>query len=232
MILDDVVSTMDARHRENVCKLLFEEFEDKQFIITTHDGIWFDQIKAAQRAYGLQGKFLNLNIIRWDLENGPEIRPYKPRWERIKNKINERDIHCAGNEGRRYLEWLLETISLNIRAEIPLNHTRQYTVGELLDPVQNRLNELFEDSEFGDKISQSFNNLEKNRMLGNLLSHNNKIAENVSIDEVERFCLSVHEIHNLMLCNKCKRPLKYYQDTRSLRCNNRRCSDPLEIKAK
>ncbi|GAH88873.1 unnamed protein product, partial [marine sediment metagenome] len=45
IVLDDVVSTVDAKHRENICKLLFEEFRDQQIIITTQDGVWYEQLR-------------------------------------------------------------------------------------------------------------------------------------------------------------------------------------------
>jgi recombinational DNA repair ATPase RecF len=46
IVLDDVVSTVDAKHRENICKLLFEEFRDQQLIITTQDEVWYEQLRA------------------------------------------------------------------------------------------------------------------------------------------------------------------------------------------
>jgi hypothetical protein len=230
--LDDVVSTIDSRHRENVCNLLLEEFGDKQLIITTHDGIWFEQIKAAQRAYRLGGKFENLQIIGWDIELGPIIRPYKPRWEKIQDRIKKRDSNCAGNEGRRYLEWLLENICINTKTSVKINPSGRFEINDLFDPAKQRLEKLIIDQEFKENISQSFKNLEKTRIVGNLMSHENLMAGNVSIDEVERFCNSVHEIHELMLCDGCKNPLKYYQELKIFRCSNKKCSNPLEIKAK
>ena len=69
-------------------------------------------------------------------------------------------------------------------------------------------------------------------MMGNLLSHDNLMAGTVSIDEVERFCLSIHEIHELMLCSECKAPLGYYRDLKIMRCSNKNCSKPMEIKTR
>ena len=43
VILDDIVTTIDASHRVRICKLLYEYFKDKQLIITTHDSIWYDR---------------------------------------------------------------------------------------------------------------------------------------------------------------------------------------------
>ncbi len=232
LILDDVVSTIDSRHRENVCNLLFDEFGDKQFIITTHDKIWFEQIQAAQRAYQIGSKFENLEIIGWNIKEGPSIKPYKPRWDQIKEKIKNGDKNCAGNDGRRYLEWLLENICVNCKTSVMINPSGRFMVNDLLDPAKVRLTKLIQDQEFKDKISQAFEKLEQTRIVGNLTSHENLMAGNISIDEVERFCNSVNEIHELMLCEKCKTPLRYYQELKILRCSNQKCSNPTEIKAK
>lgn len=232
LVLDDVVTTMDARHRENVCQLLFQEFSDKQFIITTHDGIWFEQLRAAQRVHDLGNHFKNCTIVRWDEDNGPDMRPYKVRWEKIEESIENGDKYCAGNEGRRYLEWLLKDICNRTMAKIPSSYSGKYMVGDLIEPAQSRLLELLIDEEYKESIENSFDKLDKTRMMGNLLSHDNAMEGTVSIDEVERFCRSIHEIHELMLCPNCKAPLGYYRDLRIMRCSNEKCVDPLELKTK
>lgn len=232
LVLDDVVTTMDARHRENVCQLLFQEFGDKQFIITTHDNIWFEQLRAGQRVHNLGNNFKNCTITRWDEDYGPDIMPYKVRWEKIEESIEKGDKYCAGNEGRRYLEWLLKDICNRTKAKIPSNYSGKYMVGDLIEPAKSRLLELIIDEEYKENIKNSFNKLDKTLMMGNLLSHDNIMEGTISIDEVERFCCSIHEIHELMLCPNCKAPLGYYGDLRIMRCSNEKCVDPLELKTK
>ena len=46
-LLDDVVMSVDAGHRYQFCKLLKTHFPDTQFIITTHDRLWAEQMKSA-----------------------------------------------------------------------------------------------------------------------------------------------------------------------------------------
>ena len=232
MVLDDIVTTVDSRHRENVCKLLFEEFGDKQLIITTHDSIWYDQLKAAQRAYKLENNFRNMNIIGWDLIGGPIIRPYKPRWDKIMQRISEGDRNCAANEGRRYLEWLLEEISKSVKVPIPLNQSGRYTVKELFDPTHKKLIDKIKDVKFKEKIEESFQHLEKTMIMGNLLSHNNPMASNVSMQEVENFCVSVKALDELMRCPECNNMIQYYRELNILRCSKKNCKNPLEIKLK
>jgi hypothetical protein len=232
IVLDDVVSTIDAKHRENICKLLLKEFKDKQLIITTHDGVWYEQLLAFQRAYGMEANFKNAVITNWHVESGPTIRPYKIRWERIQDKIESGDKTGAGNEGRQYLEWILERICDITQAPVPFKSSGRYEVGELLIPVKKRLESLIKDDAFKAKISNAFQDLESTIIMGNLLSHNNVLAEEVSIEEVNSFCMSTHNLHNVFLCPNCELFIRYYQDLKILRCSNPRCKNPIEVKTK
>jgi hypothetical protein len=228
IVLDDVVTTIDSQHRGLICKLLFEEFRDYQLFITTHDAIWYEQLCAAQRAYGISGDCKNMEIVKWTLETGPIIEPYKHRWERIETKINSGDKPGAASEGRRYLEWLLKNICETMLAR-PVFKTTGYTVVDLFTPAKARLAELAKAPAFKQQIAKCFEELEATTLMGNLLSHDNLEAENVSMDEVKRFCVAIHELHNALKCNNCETFLKYYQDMKRIRCPNSQCVQPTEI---
>jgi len=231
-VLDDVVSTVDAKHRQNICKLLFQEFNDKQLIMTTHDGVWYEQLRAAQRAHGADGNWNNLVITGWDVENGPTVRPYKVRWERIQDKIKAGDKTGAGNEGRHYLEWVLERICESMQVPVVFKQSGRHEVGELLPPSKKRLTKLVKDETFKNEVLEAFQNLESTILLGNLLSHNNLLAEEVTRGEVKVFCESVQGFHHVFLCPSCEHFLGYYRDLKILRCTNSRCEDPYEVKTK
>src|SRR5690606_20544139 len=46
-LLDDVVMSVDVDHRYQFCKLLKTHFPDTQFLLTTHDRVWAQQMKSA-----------------------------------------------------------------------------------------------------------------------------------------------------------------------------------------
>ncbi|HJH26172.1 MAG TPA: hypothetical protein C5S37_05195 [Methanophagales archaeon] len=232
IVLDDVVSTVDAKHRENICKLLLEEFRNKQLIITTHDGVWYEQLRASQRAYGMDGDFKNLVITNWNVESGPTIRPYRIRWERIQEKIDSGDKTGAGNEGRQYLEWILEKICEVTQASGPIRSSGRYEVGELLIAAKKRLEDMIPDDGFKVEVSKAFQYLESTIIMGNLLSHNNILAEEVSIEEVNSFCKSVQKLHDVFLCPNCGHFIGYYRDLKIVRCSNASCKNPIEVKTK
>jgi len=232
IVLDDVVTTIDAHHRELICELLLEEFRKYQFVITTHDEVWYEQLRSYQRISGMQGKFVNLKIVWWDAENGPNIEPYKSRWNKIQERITLSDKHGAGIEGRLYLEWLLKKICHVTKAPVPFKASSRYTVADLLYPAKKRLEKLIAEDSIKKMILQGFQNLESKTIMGNILSHDNPLTETVSILEVKRFCEAVHKLHNLLCCKECGSFLEYYSDVKKLRCPNSKCRKPTEIKCK
>jgi recombinational DNA repair ATPase RecF len=74
LVLDDVVATVDAAHKARVARLLFEEFGDRQLLITTHDSRWFSELRRVQDELGIEGSH-NVVIEKWSLEEGPTMRP-------------------------------------------------------------------------------------------------------------------------------------------------------------
>ncbi|MBA7700644.1 hypothetical protein ES703_109366 [subsurface metagenome] len=232
IVLDDVVTTIDAGHRENICKLLFEEFGDKQLIITTHDGVWYEQLCAYQRVYGIDGIFKNLIITGWNVDRGPTMQPYKPRWEKIQEKITAGDKTGAGGDGREYLEWVLKRICKITNAPVPVNNWDSGMVGDLLPHAKKRIESLIREEEFTARILEAFQSLESTIIMGNLLSHDNILAEEVSIEEVDRFCHSVHNVHTLFLCPSCEHFIAYSHDFKIMRCSNPGCRDPIEVKTR
>jgi len=96
-------------------------------------------------------------------------------------------------------------------------------------PAKKRISKLVKDEEFKDEVQQRFKNWEKTVIMGNLLSHDNLLIENLSIREVARFCGAIHNLHDVFCCPACGNFIKYYQDLKKLRCPNSRCEDPIEI---
>lgn len=232
LILDDVVTTIDSQHRRNICELLYNQFNDCQLIITTHDKIWNDQLRASQRAYGSEGLFKNLTLYSWNLENGPIISQYKPKWEKIQEKIDNNDKEGAGSASRYYLEWILKEVAQNIGASVKFKHSGLYTIAELFTPVNNRLNKLLRDGDFKNKYKIVISKLDSTVFMANLLSHDNPHAGNFSLDEVKDFGECVHNFHEVFECSKCRTFIKYYSDLKILRCPNPRCEKPFEEKTR
>jgi wobble nucleotide-excising tRNase len=68
-LLDDVVMSVDSGHRYQFCKLLKTHFKDTQFVITTHDRTWAEQMKSA----GLVTGKTSLAFHSWTIDTGPLV---------------------------------------------------------------------------------------------------------------------------------------------------------------
>ncbi len=227
IILDDVIMSVDSGHRGRICQILFEEFADYQLIITTHDNLWFEELQNYQRAYKFDGRFQNLRITGWTLESGPTIEPYKPRWERIMDRIKRSDFSAA-NEGRQYLEWLLARLCQNCQAQVTFKEGSRYETRDLIGPAEKKLKKLAP-TMAGD-IEKLFARVKANAIFGNILSHNNPLAEITSIKEVEDFCSAVKALHDFFMCRSCMKMVKLVDDLETLRCPSGKCKNPLVMK--
>ena len=68
ILMDDVLTSIDAENRGKICKMLKEFFKDTQFIFTTHDRIFANQIRHS----GLVSGKNELRFYGWDIETGPK----------------------------------------------------------------------------------------------------------------------------------------------------------------
>jgi hypothetical protein len=137
-VLDDVVMSVDAAHRREVCKLLKERFAGTQFIITTHDRVWLGQMKTA----GLIGGKAAKQFTQWSIDHGPFVSEAKEAWEKIQEKLNSDDVPEAAGILRRYLESLGHDLGDRLGIEVPLRQDAAYDLGELLPRVVARWNTL------------------------------------------------------------------------------------------
>ncbi|MGD0818560.1 MAG: AAA family ATPase [Methanomassiliicoccales archaeon] len=229
--LDDVVTTVDSGHRERICELLYSEFGDAQIVITTHDGVWFEQLLSYQRASNVPST--NLEIISWTPKGGPIIRSKKSCWETIQDKISDGDRCGAGNEGRRYLEIVLEELCLMVKANVQFKGgSYRFTAGDLFIAFRKRAKDTIVEQEYEEAVLPLIQNLDRTRYMGNLLSHNNEGAYDVSMEEVRSFCNSVNELDKLFLCPECSRRMQYFDRDRIITCSNPKCAHLAKINTK
>jgi recombinational DNA repair ATPase RecF len=231
IVLDDVITTIDSGHRGRLCDLLFREFEDYQLIITTHDGVWYQELAATQRALKIDGAFVNAQITGWDLDAGPCITRFMPRRERIEDRLAANDKTGAANLSRQYLEWLLKRMALSSNAPVPVVNWQSGTVRDLEPHCRKRIAALVSDKGFLAGFESAIEELEKTVIFGNLLSHDNPLADQVAIAEVARFYSATRALHDYVCCRTCETTLEYVRDANEYRCTNSKCKTPTIVPA-
>lgn len=225
LILDDIVSTIDSNHRNRICELLFEKFSEKQFIITTHDKIWYDQIIATQKMFGVQNKFLNYSIRKWSVDFGIDLIPYKKRLEIIEEKLRISDKSGAGNEIRQYLEYIMSEICQKFLVKVPYRKNGKYLLNDYFDNFGTRISQIKVNSNSQWKIDlmKIYNELNRYRDIINSLSHYNEISSNFSIEEIDTVFMKLKELEEILSCKTCKSLLEYDQTSKMINCINEKC---------
>ena len=61
--------SVDSDHRRQVCRLLKSASPDQQFIITTHDKTWANQLKSE----GVVDAQSTVEFYNWNISTGPQV---------------------------------------------------------------------------------------------------------------------------------------------------------------
>lgn len=138
VVLDDVVMSVDSGHRRQFCKLLKDRFPDVQFIITTHDEVWARQMQSA----GLIERRSQAHFYGWTVDGGPVYEQGGDVWTRIERDLANDDVPGAAHKLRRYLEASTADVAESIGGRVPYRSDAAFELGELLDAVKGRHNDL------------------------------------------------------------------------------------------
>lgn len=228
IVLDDIISTVDLEHKERIIRLLLEKFQDFTFIITTHNKLWFEQLKRLTRSYNVQNDFTFLDIKGWDKDDGPLMSRNNTEKKRIERYIEDDDAEAAGNAVRRHLEYVFNEIcKLN---GIPLPIKPRYTINDYYGPCINHFNKMIKNTDVADYYHPIFAELDNMLYVGNLLSHENEEHYDLQMNEVIRFRDAVFAFEDAFKCREHDRFLKFDKERKTATCTQKRCQDILIIK--
>jgi recombinational DNA repair ATPase RecF len=138
-LLDDVVMSVDAGHRYQFCKLLKTQFPDTQFIITTHDRLWAEQMKSAGLVTGKRSRAFH----SWTIDTGPLVESNEEIWTDIAASLAKGKVEAAAAALRHHLEYVSRLLADQLGAEIPFRSDGNYELGELLPSVLSRTKHLY-----------------------------------------------------------------------------------------
>lgn len=211
LVLDDVVTSFDTGHRRPLARLMGEKFTDAQFLLFTHDELWFDILKKDLPA----GKWVFKELTKWTKDEGLNIKesPITLK-ERISDNLDENDIRGAANRCRTLIEEILKERcqDLGVRGL----EFRTGTENDRRDPSEliNALTEYLKGNEkLRDKDSKkSFDHLRASQLITNIGSHHQSLTStSLGRGDVETVLRDINEFDNLFICDKCgTAPAKKY----------------------
>jgi hypothetical protein len=138
-LLDDVVMSVDAGHRYQFCQLLKTEFPKTQFIITTHDRLWAEQMKSA----GLVSAKTSMAFHSWTIDTGPLVESNIEIWDEIAAALGRGKVEAAAAALRHHLEYVSRHLADLIGATPQFRADGNYELGELLPSVLTKMKSLY-----------------------------------------------------------------------------------------
>ena len=138
-LLDDVMMSVDVGHRYQFCKLLKTHFPKTQFIITTHDRLWAEQMKSA----GLVTAKTSISFHGWKIDTGPLVESNQEIWDEIAAALGKGKVEVAATALRHHLEYVSRLLADQLGATLTFRADGNYELGELLPPVHARMKELY-----------------------------------------------------------------------------------------
>lgn len=175
-VLDDVLMSVDAGHRREVCTLLKQKFPDTQFMLTTHDDIWLRHMKTA----GLIKRNGFVHFRTWSVDVGPTEWDDRDVWREIDDHLTQNNVRDAAALLRHYLEYLSKEICHRLRAQVVFRGDAQYSLGDLLPPGVKRLRSFLKD---GVKAAESWQQNENKEKIETLLQSLNTAAQASEVEQ-------------------------------------------------
>jgi len=213
-VLDDVLMSVDSNHRREVCNLLRQQFQDTQFILTTHDEVWLKQMTTV----GLITSGNATRFSNWTPDHGPAEWRTRDVWTEIDTALQASDIQSAASRLRYYLEYVFREVCDSLRAQVEFKGDGRYELGDTLAPAVTRFRKLIVD---GQKVAEAWSQtdvvealkLQEKSLADALLAtnaeqwqvnpaiHYNEWA-NLSINDFKPVVTAFHDLVQKFFCEK------------------------------
>jgi len=219
VILDDVVMSVDADHRKQVCKLLSKSFPNNQFLITTHDRTWANQLRSAN-IVDSEGM---IQFYNWHVTTGPQVDFQADIWGRIDTDLIKDDVSSASGRLRQNGEQFFAMVCDSLQAPVVYKLSGSYDFGNLLDGAigqYRRLlakaknaaqswgrNEEFEQlQELDSIVTEIYERTNAEKWPINPAIHYNNWA-NLSKPDFQPVVEAFRDLYGVFICSKCSKLL-------------------------
>jgi energy-coupling factor transporter ATP-binding protein EcfA2 len=139
VVLDDVLTSVDAAHLKRFMALLHEEaVHFNQVVVLTHYRPWRDQYRWAK------GDAANTQVIElgpWTLTGGLNAFDFVADLAALEKALAQVpfDRQVVASKGGIALESLLDFVTLKYRCRLPRNARNEHTLGDLAGGIESKL---------------------------------------------------------------------------------------------
>jgi len=209
VILDDVVNSFDAYKRPKVIELLNQHFSDFQFLILTHDQIWFDRLQRTFKSWN------RLKFSGWDYSLGPKVQLGKNIFEEIQENLDDDKPIQAGQTLGRYLEWVLQELNQNFETPIRYKLDNQYTLSELFQSFKSRISSKLKTTHLLYKKLDAFST---DSIFRNYCAHWKGVSTDFTSPEIKEIFEKWKDIESILYCESCNMYVKYNGTEKEIKC--------------
>jgi energy-coupling factor transporter ATP-binding protein EcfA2 len=199
LVLDDVVHSVDAKHRARFAKLLKDEFSDHQILISTHDVIFYQRLRDA---FGSNG-FKYLALTGWDIARGPIRGDASTDIDRIVNEEirlskSPEELSAAGG---RFFEYVLQKATEALDVSIPARFDKRHTIGSMWPPLAKKLRK---NPYFKQMYPTLADDIERSGWVRNEVgAHYNEADAPVDPEEVRAHAKHLADLYSAIYCDDC-----------------------------
>lgn len=175
VILDDVVMSVDADHRRELCRLLTQHFPHRQFLITTHDRTWATQL----RMEGVVNSEGSVEFYNWNVATGPQINNETTLWEKIEKDLLMNDVPSAAAKLRRGSEQFFGEVCDALQAQVRYKANGRWELGDFMPAAIGKYRSHLKKAK---AVAQSWGNDEAFRALIETESVFGQIANRTNVE--------------------------------------------------
>lgn len=234
VLLDDIVMSIDSGHRKEVAELLQTEFDDEQFIITTHDKNWARQLKTE----GVVGRSDKVDLYNWDVETGPSVTTVGDFMAKVKAE-KDQDVNAAVARLRRGAEAFFSDACHRLDARVPYRREGRWTMWDLVPAAGSKLKSLLKQGKVwsqetgqteihenlvdrDDKRGDAMSTLQVEKWPVNPATHYTR-WEDISPGELEDVIEAFEDLFDVFSCSECGSQLEVLRtdyDEAGVKCSN------------
>ena len=208
LVLDDVMHSVDAKHRVRFASLIKSEFADHQVLIVTHDRIFYDRIR---QLFGNAG-FNYLSLNAWDIDRGPVCGDPSTDLDRIISEEHRltKSAEELSSAGGRLFEWLLRQLTERLEIAIPARFVRRHDIGSMWPPLAAKLKRQRYFTEIHTVLVDSL--IANGWVRNETGAHYNEPESPVDPDEVRTFAALLAGLYHATWCGDCGSFIKKQSD--------------------